>query len=106
MSGLGIVSSIRKIRTAERWRHLAWGEPTSDSEAGVTPGKRSGKTRSPAAIWRLRRQIAAGKISSDSGIPGAAVDSLRRANLTPGYMLSLLRSCRIVARSQNVRAYR
>ncbi len=25
-------------RTAERWQHIAWGEPTSVSEAGVTPG--------------------------------------------------------------------
>ena len=40
---------------------VAWGEPTSDSEAGVTPGIRSERTLSPAAIWRLRRQIAAGE---------------------------------------------
>ncbi len=63
-SGLGIVSSTRRIRTAERWQHIAWGEPTSYSEAGVTPGNRNRKTL-PAVIWRLRRQITAGKIGLD-----------------------------------------
>ena len=57
----------------------------------------------PAAIWRRSRQIAAGP-SCLLARPGAANGSLRRAILTPGYQLPLLRSSRIVVIDQNVRA--
>ncbi len=32
--------SLRKRKAAKRWQVIAWGEPTSVSEAGGTPGKR------------------------------------------------------------------
>jgi hypothetical protein len=49
---------------------IAWGEPTSDSEAGVAPGKQA-QTELPAASWRRRRQFAAGIIGFVAR-PGAA----------------------------------
>ena len=70
-------------RTAERWQHLAWGEPTSDSEASVTPGKQCATTPSPAAIWRPRPpNRRGGKLRGDRD-PGAAVCSLQTSRPDP-----------------------
>ncbi len=51
----------------------------------------------PAAIWRRRRQIAAGEFPISLDGPGAAKCSLRRALLAPGYHLPLLRSYQAVS---------
>ena len=55
-----------------------------------------------AAMPPNRRE---GKLGDHRG-PGAAVCSLRRADLTPGYMLSLLRSWPMVVTKRNVHAHR
>ena len=57
---LGLARSTQRMRAAERWYVIAWGQPTSVSEAGAAPGMRSHKNSPPAAFRRLRRRNAAG----------------------------------------------
>ncbi len=40
--------SLRKRKAAKRWQVIAWGEPTSVSEAGGTPGKRYASFETPS----------------------------------------------------------
>ncbi len=44
-SGLGIVSSTRRIRTAERWQHIAWGRTNERQRGWCNP--RSPKPKNP-----------------------------------------------------------
>ncbi len=78
---------VRIHIAAEQRKRKAWGKPTSDSEIGLTPGKRA------AGIGLVMT------------IPGAAECSLRRAILTPGSTLPLLRSCRLVVTNEIVDAH-
>ena len=46
---------------AEQRRHVAWGESNERQRGGWDPRVRNTRKAFPAAIWRRRRQIAAGK---------------------------------------------
>ncbi len=58
--------AVKKRKAAKRWQVIAWGEPTSVSEAGGTPGIRYAfKTPS-------RRRFGGDAAKSPPGIPGFA----------------------------------
>ena len=69
---------------AEQRQPLAWGE-TNRALASVreTPGHASNINARPAAIWRRRRQIAAGRKGEVAGQPGAAACSPEARNPGP-----------------------
>jgi hypothetical protein len=77
--------------TAKRWQRVAWGEPTSDSEAGVTPGIRTHKNSFPGGD--LIRETTGLRHVLKANL-GLRLLAPRLAILAPGYHLPLLRSCR------------
>jgi hypothetical protein len=85
---------------------IAWGQNCSSSTSISQPQDMPAETRLPAALWRRRRQIAAGESCFCWHVLGLRIARARRAILTPGYQLPLLRSSRIVVIDQNVRASR
>jgi hypothetical protein len=85
---------------------IAWGQNCSSSMSNSQPQDMPAKTEFPAAIWRRSRQIAAGESCFCWHVLGLRIARARRAILTPGYQLPLLRSSRIVVIDQNVRASR
>ncbi len=48
--------------TAKQWQVIAWGKQCSSQRAFRSPRTVSRNRKFPAAIWRRRRQIAAGKV--------------------------------------------
>ena len=82
-----------------------WGERTEPSRAFALPQVSNARIPSPRRSWRRSRQERRGEFRFCSPCPGAANGSLRRAILTPGYMLSLLRSCPNPVMYQNLRTH-
>lgn len=78
-------------RAAEQRQQVAWGEPTEprrvlvEPQVGVARRFRQLRFGGEAAKSKWRKTMAA-------QIPGAAAYSLKLATLTPGYLLTLLRS--------------
>ncbi len=50
------------LLTAKQWQVIAWGKQCSSQRAFRSPRTVKRNRRFPAAIWRPRRQIAAGKV--------------------------------------------
>ena len=97
-------AQVRFHLPAEQRKRKAWGEPTSDSEVGVTPGKRPAEIRSPRRFGGVAAKAPRGNRLGyrDSWGCGMLAET---SNPDPGSTLPLLRSCRRVVTNDNVDAY-
>ena len=89
-------AAAKPLLAAEQRPHIAWGE-TNRAIASVreTPGTKNTKVL-PAATWRLRRHVAAGrKLGWQALDLGRRLARSKLACLAPGYMRALLRSYRM-----------
>jgi hypothetical protein len=71
---------------------LAWGKDCELRASKPSPQVMRANPFFPAAIWRRRRQIAAGNASLVFLGPGVTPASLSLVGFTPGYLPPLLRS--------------